>query len=995
VTLVPRLDTRDEQAVLDALLRSAAAYLPSWHPQPGGGGFALLEILARFAAILVQSVNGVPTRNFLAFLDAMGVTLLTPRPARAPLVFTLAPDAPVDVPLSIGTEAAAVSPPPLPSTLRSSGPRPPAPASSPIVFRTDEAISLARARLASVHSRLPSTDEWSDHTSALASGFALFDGMSRVPHHLYLAHPLFDFPDEATVVIQNSLARVAGGVARKSLELAWEYLSDSGWLSFGTVMDQTGGLTADGEVRLGKTCGPAPAKAKVNGMESYWLRARVTSPLPMPGGDGTDTGVPALGLIRARVRYTQRGLPLDAASSNSFRVDATKDFLPFGSQPALSATYLFACDEAFKRAGALVELDAPLTTEGKTSGSPQLTWEYSAGPGEWTNLAPTDSTHHMTKKVPAGAPAFSFYAPSSWKKVEVDGETHYWLRVRISSGDYGGPLKYKVDGGTVSPDTASAPQPPVLKYMTVSYTVDSGTLVPDWCLALNAFSYSDFSEDCRWGHRPFLPFQALPDRVPAVYLGFTLPLPIGLVSLYADIPVPDEVRSYAGAHDVAWEYLGPHGWSELTVHDETSGFRESGMTQFIGPPDLASDAGPAGRLYWIRARFLTADATPRPRVLNALHLNATWATQRDSVLGEVVGHSDGSPRLVLSLHHASVLEHETVEVQEWRGTGREWQGLFRDLPEPALRTELDARGNVTAVWVRWQERAHLYSSEAHDRHYTLERSRGLLRFGDGVYGMIPPPGATIAVSYDHGGGPAGNVPPGAISQMYSAVPHVQSVTNPVAAAGGAAVEDVENVKRRGPQRLRHRDRALAASDYEWLAKDASMEVAVARCLSTTGPVGSGQPGWVTLVVAPWSEEAAPRPSADLMRRVRDHLAARAPATVGPRIRIVPPAYLPVSVVTEVTISERGRAAEAIEETKNRLSTFLHPLTGGPRGEGWTFGQAVHLSQIAAVVRGTPGIDRVSRVQLSSEGSIAGDVLHVAPDRLPASGRHLIKAALEV
>jgi predicted phage baseplate assembly protein len=249
------------------------------------------------------------------------------------------------------------------------------------------------------------------------------------------------------------------------------------------------------------------------------------------------------------------------------------------------------------------------------------------------------------------------------------------------------------------------------------------------------------------------------------------------------------------------------------------------------------------------------------------------------------------------------------------------------------------------------------------------------------------------VSYEHTGGAPANVAADTISQLYSVVPYVQSVTNPVAAAGGASGEEADRVRLRGPQHLRHRDRAMAAIDYEWLAKEASTEVAIARCLPETGPVGRGQPGWVTIVVAPWSSAAQPLPSAELMRQVRDHLAARAPATVATRIRIVAPTYVRVSVSAQVSVTEPGRAAEIIEDLRKRIDSFLHPLTGGPGGNGWAFGQSIHLSQITAVVRGAPGIDRISRVQLSSDGSVFGDVLPVREEWLPSPGPHLIKAEL--
>ena len=1009
IALPPVLDGRDEAALLAELRQKVAGYLPGWRPRPQGSGDALLTLLAHFGALVVAGLNQAPDKDFLAFLDAMGITLMPPQAARAPLVFSLAPATPVDVQLGVGTEVAADRPPALPSSLQAAGPQPPPVAPRPLIFSTDRSISLARATLAAVHSRVPALDKLADHTPFLGTGLSLFDPsrLSQVAHHLYLGHDtLFDLPGRGTITVQANLARGAGA-GGQSVDLAWEYLTQDGWLAFEPVIDQTGGFASDGEVQLRKVCGAKLSKGTVNGIESLWIRARVDQPLPLPqlasptvpidrlqlaGGPQGNSQLPSLDTIRARVGLTTSGLPLDAASSNGFGVDTSKDFYPFGTQPALSSTFLIACDDAFRRAGARIDLVAPLSTAGTAVHSPlSLVWEYSTGAQQWTRLSVSDSTSNFTTSVD---PAVSFTAPSDWQKTQVAGDSHYWLRVRIASGDYGGPVVYKVDGSEVKPDPTTVPKAPVIKSLTVSYTIDTGTIVPDHCLTYNEFSFTDHTEDCRWGHRPFQPFLALSDRQPAVYLGFDSPLPVGLVSIYADAPLQGELGAADVSSPFTWEYRSPEGWSELAVLDETGGFLRSGMVQFIGPPDLVTDAGPAGLVYWVRARLEAPTPEPDPVPLQGLFLNATWATQRSSVIGEVAGYSDGSPHLTFNLQQTPVLGQEVVEVQEWRGRTREWQSLFQDVPPGRIRTDQDARGTVTGVWITWAEQPHLYSSGRQDRHYTLDRSSGLLRFGDGVLGMIPPPGSAVAVSYDYGGGPAGNVGSGTVSQLHSAVPYVQSVTNPVAAGGGAAEESPVQVRARGPQRMRNRDRALSAEDYEWLAREASTEVAVARCLLATGPVGPGQPGWVTMVIAPWSAAPQPQPSVELMRRVRDHLAARCPAAIAGQIRVSGAAYLPVSVHAQVALAAGSGAAGVEEQLKKALDGFLHPLTGGPDSTGWAFGEAVHLSQVAKVMEGVAGVDLAVQVQLTSEGRVFGDQVPVPPDRLPSPGRHLLKLVLE-
>ena len=90
---------------------------------------------------------------------------------------------------------------------------------------------------------------------------------------------------------------------------------------------------------------------------------------------------------------------------------------------------------------------------------------------------------------------------------------------------------------------------------------------------------------------------------------------------------------------------------------------------------------------------------------------------------------------------------------------------------------------------------------------------------------------------------------------------------------------------------------------------------------------------------------------------------------------------------------RKRAAElvpvSIEEAANvetvvalRLARFLHPLTGGIRSTGWEFGRSPHLSDLYALIEGTPGIDHVRRL----------DVTETLIDEPPAPDAFLLYAA---
>jgi hypothetical protein len=960
-------------------------YLPgNWAPEPGTAAAALLEIVAHLAGLVGEGLERTPEAQRIGFLDAMGIDLLPPSAARAPLVFQLAASAPIDVAAPEGTAVAAEIAPPLPATL--GGPPSPAPAAAaePLLFATEQAISLARAPLAAVQTLNPAADEFTDHPEP-ASPFVLFGDAEQIPHELYLGHDtMFEISGAAEISVQVGVSRPRGGDGVVAgVELRWEYLTADGWVPFGPVIDQTRGLALDGEILLRKVCGPPLERGTVDGIECYWIRARAVAPLALAGQPDAPAP-PSIDTLRIAVSLIEEDLPLDAALTDGVPVDVTKDFLPFGAEPELGNAFLVACDDAFKREGARVGLRIEPTTANQVQPAENrtLTWEYSIGDRRWQQFLQGNE-----EQFEAGATRTqSLGRPPDWVPAAVDGDERRWLRVRISAGNYGGPTVYTPTG------PQNQPKPPRLTRMTASYAYATRPEPPDHVKSRNRFTFADHSTAVRSGRASFAPFAPVAERQPAVYLGFGERLPVGLVSLFVDVPAGTEAGGAPPASPFIWEYRSPSGWAELAVLDATGGWRARGLIQFIGPPDLVADAGPAGPLYWIRARLRTGTGSPEELPLSGLYLNAVWASHRTDVTGEACGQADGTASQLVALHNGGVLGDARVEVQEWRGTSREWESRFREVPADRLRYDRDARDAVRGVWVEWEERAYLFGSGPFDRHYTLDRANGVVRFGDGTSGAMPPPGAAIVASYRYGGGPQGNVAADTIVQPYDPVPYLETVTNPSPAAGGAAGEVAATGRGagvRGPHALRHRGRAVAASDFEWLARDASSEVALARCLPVTGPEGVPATGWVTLIIAPVGEEPEPQPSVELLQRVRAHIAACAPVAVAGRVRVMGPAYQHVSVTAEVAVADVGDAAAIESAIRARLGAFLHPIAGG-----WQFGEAVRLSHVAALIEGVPGVAYAGRLLLGSEGAVAGERVPIAADRLPASGRHLLKLAPE-
>ena len=768
----------------------------------------------------------------------------------------------------------------------------------------------------------------------------------------------------------------------------------------------------------------------------YLTLADALPPLRPDGADAAGV-LPEVDVVRARVGFSKNGLPPDKALLDGSKVDTSKDFHPFGEQPAQFAAFYISCQEAFSRPGARIELGLVFTRLGVAGAALVMKVEYFNG-ARWAALGPNEELQDPSQGLTAapdldietGHPlaTLSFAAPLDWTPTEINADKQLWLRLRLAGGDYGQPLSV-----SVTPDpsdstkyvVSSAPstlQPPIVARLDVNYRYFTNPQPLDFCVAENDFAFTEHSDDARWPRRPFSPFQPVSDVTPALHFAFDAQPPAALVSLLAQVtaPAPD-----GDPQPYAWDYWGVRGWTELSVRDTTLGLRQTGLIQFVGAPDAVPREGLGGVLHHIRARLKTGLASQDQVVgLGGVWLNAAWAAQGQRVSQDTLGISNGNPdqTFVLPIVRASgaqtatpampamaadasgfdraldvalpgvpVLPGELVEVREWAGRGDDWQTAVAGVPAADLRFEVDPKDPTiaTAVWVRWWPQPHFYRSGPADRHYVVERARGVFRF-PGTDGFIPPAGSPIAASYTTGGGAAGNVPAGTIRELRSGVGFVQSVSNPIAAEGGAAAELLRGARDRGTQAPRNRDRAVSAEDFEWLARGASSEVARARALPLAGPDGAGSRGFVGLVLVPHSQDAMPMPSAGLRDTVRAWLAQRMPAGIADGLQIASPSYVQVGVRAEILPLNADDAGLVEARVRARLAAFLHPLVGGRDARGWDFGAPVWLSDLATLIEDTEGVDAVQFLQLMVGDAVYGDAVPVGPQQLVAAGDSQLK-----
>ncbi len=992
----PKLDDRTYQDIVDEAISLIPRYAPEWtNHNPSDPGITLLELAAWMSDLLIFRLNQVPEKNYVAFLNLLGIKLHAPRAAKALLQFKL-----VD-----GTAKQRV-----PKGSQVSTPQ--AGDDSTVTFETGRDLVVTNVQLDRAFSYFD--DAYSDNSryvnQSAEGSFEVFGGAQRVERFLYLSDARFAGVGEAAVlrVFLGCPERGTRDIARM---LEWEYWNGERWKEL---------IQAPIEVDRGEVAFFGPLMfipTMVHDIEGLWLRGRL-SEVP---GDPSDTEIDT---IRTRVEISGEGVLPEKAYANLesgafIPLDLGKNTYPFGKEPRADCVLYLACDELVQTPEAYITVDFQLADQAvfpRPNPSDQLViaWEYFDGK-RWRFLgrssprgglpgAGDEHGFHDDTRAISQSGLVSFRRPKDMDVVEVNGESKRWVRVRMEKGDYGAPASYELEGDKWVTKDERPLRPPALKSITLKYREDYRDV--RHALTFNDFAYTDITEVAKTEYTIFQPFSARSDESPSLYLGFNDKLPNDNIGIYfqmeeelglgsvptdeAEVLTP-ELAKYEGLkraaweneQRVVWEYWRGKQWEPLPVQDETVGFTGSGFVSFIAPDDAAKLLKFTEERYWIRARLEMGGYVKFPRVRRIL-TNAIEAYHQTTVFDEILASSDASPLQAYKLLHGPVLDGELLEVREKQ---KPKDADVADLGSDAVRM-VDAEGQQTQeCWVRWKRVDSFFESGPNSRHYTLDYLTGQIAFGDGRRGMAPPEGRNNIVvrSYRTGGGSSGNVNPGTVTSLVRALSYIDSVNNPLPASGGADRESVEEAKARAPYTIKSRDRAVTAEDFEMLALRASTSLARAKSV----PDRSNR-GEVTLVVIPKAETRTDRvedltrrlvPSNEIMRFVKRYLDDR--RLVGTIVNVVKPRYKDLSLKVTLLRRSIGTSDRLRREIEQKVRRFLHPLIGGKDGKGWEFGRPVLKSDLVHHIEEIPGVDGVDTLEMRDElRDVTVEHVRVDDDELP-------------
>jgi predicted phage baseplate assembly protein len=256
----PNLDDRRFQDLVDDAKRLVQRNTKYWTDHNvSDPGVTLIEAFAWMTDQLLYRLNRVPDRNYIKFLELMGVRLYPPAAARAPITFWLSAPQPATVTIPAGTEVATVR----------TGEQP------PVVFSTTEDRPIVAASMSRIASVVDGK-EVRDHTDSISIRNGIFPFSSPPKAGDVLLVGLSEAVPACAVNLRFT-CRIEGiGVDPDDPPLAWEAWTGDDWTACDLERDTTGGINRDGDVVVHVPRGhTASVVAK---LRAGWLRARVVEP---------------------------------------------------------------------------------------------------------------------------------------------------------------------------------------------------------------------------------------------------------------------------------------------------------------------------------------------------------------------------------------------------------------------------------------------------------------------------------------------------------------------------------------------------------------------------------------------------------------------------------------------------------------------------------------------------------------------------------------------
>ena len=924
----PVLDPRDLEAVRRQVTRLARSYTPEWRCEgtEDDPGAALAELFATMFHQTVDRMNALPGKLYTEFLNDIGFQEPGPVPAAGTMEFTPNGGETEPVPVPRGTAVFT-----------------PDDQGENIVYETERTIEATAARLVDMYYVDPEEDQIQrlDLTRS-ARLFTAGAGEELQRHRFTLSHDgglRLEGPSAITVELrqpvrhqeEESAERLAGGA------VSWTYRHDGRDVPFDAVRADHGRIVLE-------------------------KRNRLTMD---PGEDGISiscAGRPECELVLDQVLLTSAPLEPCLVQSASFGdqpIDLEEGGYCFGRQPAPYGLFYLRSDSTLSKAGARVNLhleivpiveDPPAQPAQYTYGQAiidkrgaveqkpddvrvsSVVWEYFNGMG-WCPLAVTGDKNPFSC-LRDGSLEVVFQIPEDLQPTQVNAETGWYIRARVLEVE----------------NQFSAYQRRVLPFVkgaAFSWQYARGVRVRAVAAENNGLRQT-LGEAERIDQLGLVALRPMAPGFQAMYLRFdrsphAMPLSLRF-QMEGRVRMEDAL---------VWEWWDGRRFQPVRCVDGTENLFHSGEI-FL----YLSQPLPAGELLGQEGCWLRVSRTSRrpcPAPVAAVLCNTVTAVQRQREPDQFfdTGVYEAGKAVALL---AQPVQDCQVWVDEMAGlSAAQAQELAQEEPEN-VRLEMEGHAPVRC-WIRWKPVGDLALAGPEERVYLLDPYQGVIRFGDGRQGKVPPAGDhNIHVIYASGGGTRGNVPAGRVTALLGGLPRISRVRNLTPMSGGTGRPAWEEIEDRGTRSLRTRGRAAGRCDYEDLVAEAFPQVRHVRCFSGRNVRGEETPGHVTVVLTGYGEAGAGMEA--LCREVYRFLSRRCSCCLvaEDRLHVCPATILTVNTQVTVETEQPDRAADTQREIVRRLEDLIRTAW-----QARPIGEQIRVDEVWTAVRDVPNVRAIRQI----------------------------------
>lgn len=964
--IAPKLDGRSMEDILAEIRYKSEVCTPEWRfdPKTPDGGGALARLFAEMFFETVDRYNRFPEKSYLEFLNMLGICTKAVSPAMGMAAAKMAPGAAQSVFIKKNTR--------LFTDISEEG------GDTRVIFETTAGYYATPAEIKAIYMTDPDGDviTRSDPSEDGVFPLALFapEKSGNLERHFFaFAHA--------------KVLRISGS-AEIRVKISGSAMSDRDETFLSRLCDpefaEWSYLSENGKGRLTASARGDSIALRKDSREPIALTVQDESGEALPwifcemsARKGED-GIAADSLSVSAVSTADSGIVPDCIFANDTELNAEKCGYCFGREPNVYDSFLICCGEVFSKSGADITAEFSVHTVVDRGSAPdgdpetgfrsrllvdkdeiktapyddirisEVLWEYWNGFG-WARLEIGGDPNPFSCEEISVKKTVRFLCPDDIAPSVQNAREGLWIRARVSRVEN----RYSTRARWLLP---------LLKRVTLRFDYGKRFLPADRIVTLNSLERRSFLPE-KGTRTPMELFRRMPERHRAVYFMFDRPPEGSPVNLYMEIAGSADGGSVVGFQRLTGDGSGRTSWTELKTADRTNGFSRSGILSLYCPKDFCEAELFGERGFWIRAVNRSTDPSAdrfEPPRLMGIVMNAVDIVQKQSVSDErhqVTG-------LLVTLSGSPVLGCE-LWVNELSETPLSELRRLKEKNDASVRTVTGEDGQVSACWVRWEKRESLLHSGADDRHYALDASAGVIRFGDGVNGRIPAysGAAEVSADYSYGGGKIGNLPSESIDGLVVGIPFVDSMTNFRPTCGGSDGQSTEEIRAVGAKRLKHFGRAVTAEDFETLVLEEFIEVSEARCFPNRDVDDTAKSGCVTVVILP-RENTDTVYAAALCRRIYDYLADRADAVLifSGGLKVIPAAFMRVNAEITLRLDDDENAAE----TERNAVLALNRLLNGGAPHGKKIGFMPAPSDVISALKRLDHVSHISGVMLIGE-----------------------------